>query len=103
MVMLQNTSARKYTYSLRGMADFRTKILEHGFDGMLLNMNIVSRMNIIPNILIMKRIFNIITMVHILIKEVFQLMHERLVQSWQLGTLSNGKSLLHVPRRFQQK
>jgi len=39
MVMLQNTSARKYTYSLRGMADFRTKILEHGFDGMLLNMN----------------------------------------------------------------
>lgn len=39
MVMLQNTKAKKYTYSLRGMADFKTKILEHGFDGMLLGMN----------------------------------------------------------------
>lgn len=39
MVMLQNTSAKKYSYSMRGMADFRTKILEHGFDGMLLSMN----------------------------------------------------------------
>ena len=37
--MLQNTRASKYTYSLRGMADFKTKILEHGFDGMLLDMN----------------------------------------------------------------
>lgn len=39
LVMLQNTKAAKYTYSLRGMADFKTKILEHGFDGMLLEMN----------------------------------------------------------------
>lgn len=39
MVMLQNSKARKYSYSLRGMADFKTKILEHGFDGMLLDMN----------------------------------------------------------------
>ncbi|MEA4983117.1 MAG: UDP-N-acetylmuramoyl-L-alanyl-D-glutamate--2,6-diaminopimelate ligase [Paludibacter sp.] len=39
LVMLQNTKAKKYTYSLRGMADFKTKILEHGFDGMLLDMN----------------------------------------------------------------
>lgn len=39
LVMLQNTKAAKYTYSLRGMADFKTKILEHGFDGMLLDMN----------------------------------------------------------------
>jgi UDP-N-acetylmuramoyl-L-alanyl-D-glutamate--2,6-diaminopimelate ligase len=39
MVMLQNTSARKMSYSLRSMADFHTKILEHGFDGMLLSMN----------------------------------------------------------------
>lgn len=39
LVMLQNTRAKKYTYSLRGMADFKTKILEHGFDGMLLDMN----------------------------------------------------------------
>lgn len=39
MVMLQNSAARQYSYSLRAMADFHTKILEHGFDGMLLDMN----------------------------------------------------------------
>ncbi|MDR2853723.1 MAG: UDP-N-acetylmuramoyl-L-alanyl-D-glutamate--2,6-diaminopimelate ligase [Prevotellaceae bacterium] len=39
LVMLQNTKAAKYTYSLRTMADFKTKILEHDFDGMLLEMN----------------------------------------------------------------
>ncbi|MHB9054686.1 MAG: UDP-N-acetylmuramoyl-L-alanyl-D-glutamate--2,6-diaminopimelate ligase [Paludibacteraceae bacterium] len=39
MVMLQNTKASKYTYSTSGMADFKTKILEDGFDGMLLDMN----------------------------------------------------------------
>lgn len=39
MVMLQNTKAGKYSYSLRGMADFKTRILEHGFEGMLLDMN----------------------------------------------------------------
>ncbi len=39
LVMLQNTNASKYSYSQRGMADFKTKILEHGFDGMLLSMN----------------------------------------------------------------
>ncbi|HLP05322.1 MAG TPA: UDP-N-acetylmuramoyl-L-alanyl-D-glutamate--2,6-diaminopimelate ligase [Paludibacter sp.] len=39
LVMLQNTKARKYSYSLRTLADFKTKILEHGFDGMLLDMN----------------------------------------------------------------
>lgn len=39
MVMLQNTKAKKYSYSLRSMADFKTRILEHGFDGMLLDMN----------------------------------------------------------------
>lgn len=38
-VMLQNSKARKYSYSLRGMADFKTKILEHSFEGMLLDMN----------------------------------------------------------------
>lgn len=37
--MLQNTKATKYTYSTRGMADFKTKILEDGFDGMMLDMN----------------------------------------------------------------
>lgn len=39
MVMLQNTKAVKKTYSLRSMADFKTKILEDSFDGLLLNMN----------------------------------------------------------------
>ena len=39
MVMLQNSKARKYSYSLRAMADFKTRILEHGFEGMLLDMN----------------------------------------------------------------
>jgi UDP-N-acetylmuramyl-tripeptide synthetase len=37
-VMLQNTKARKYSYSLREMASFKTKILEHGFEGMQLQM-----------------------------------------------------------------
>ncbi len=39
LVMLQNTKAARHTYSTRGMADFKTKILEDGFDGMLLDMN----------------------------------------------------------------
>ena len=38
-VMLQNSKAKKYSYSLRTMADFKTRILEYGFDGMLLDMN----------------------------------------------------------------
>ena len=38
-VMLQNCAASKHTYSLRGMADFKTKIIEHSFEGMLLDMN----------------------------------------------------------------
>jgi UDP-N-acetylmuramoyl-L-alanyl-D-glutamate--2,6-diaminopimelate ligase len=39
MVMLQNTNARKYTYSIRSIADFKTRILENSFEGMLLEMN----------------------------------------------------------------
>jgi len=39
LVMLQNSKAKKYTYSLRAMADFKTHILEHSFEGMLLDMN----------------------------------------------------------------
>ena len=39
MVMLQNSKAKKYTYSLRSMAEFKTRIIEHGFEGMLLEMN----------------------------------------------------------------
>jgi UDP-N-acetylmuramoyl-L-alanyl-D-glutamate--2,6-diaminopimelate ligase len=32
--MLQNCSANKYTFSVRGMADFRCKVIEQGFEGM---------------------------------------------------------------------
>ena len=39
LVMLQNSKATKHTYSLRSMADFKTRILEHSFEGMLLDMN----------------------------------------------------------------
>ncbi len=38
-VMLQNTRARKYTLSLRSMADFRCKIIEMLFDGMNLRID----------------------------------------------------------------
>lgn len=37
--MLQNTAARKYTYSLRTGADFRGRILETRLDGTLLQLN----------------------------------------------------------------
>ncbi len=33
-VMLQNCKAGKYTFSIRGMADYRCKIIEQGFEGM---------------------------------------------------------------------
>lgn len=39
MIMLQNTAARKVTFSTRSMADFRCKVLENHFEGMLLNMD----------------------------------------------------------------
>ncbi|QGY43378.1 UDP-N-acetylmuramoyl-L-alanyl-D-glutamate--2,6-diaminopimelate ligase [Maribellus comscasis] len=39
LVMLQNTSAKKVSYSVGRMADFRCKVLESHFDGMLLNMD----------------------------------------------------------------
>ena len=39
MVMLQNTSATRYTYALKSMADFKAKILESDFTGMLLNID----------------------------------------------------------------
>ncbi|HIU54232.1 MAG TPA: UDP-N-acetylmuramoyl-L-alanyl-D-glutamate--2,6-diaminopimelate ligase, partial [Candidatus Gallibacteroides avistercoris] len=38
-VMLQNTAAAQYTYSLRGMADFKGRILESHFDGTELEIN----------------------------------------------------------------
>ena len=39
MVMLQNTIAHKHTYSLNSISDFKAKILESSFDGMLLKIN----------------------------------------------------------------
>jgi len=39
MVMLQNTRAAKQTYSLRSLANFRCKVLEKHFDGMLLSID----------------------------------------------------------------
>ena len=38
MVMLQNCKARHYTFSVRGMADFRCGIIEQSFEGMGLKM-----------------------------------------------------------------
>ncbi len=39
LVMLQNTKAKKMTYSLRTLADFKGKIIENSFEGMLLSIN----------------------------------------------------------------
>lgn len=39
MVMVQNTQAKIATYSLRTLADFKGKVLEDGFEGMLMDIN----------------------------------------------------------------
>ncbi len=39
LVMLQNTKAEKYTYSLRSMADFKARIFEKHFDGSEIEIN----------------------------------------------------------------
>jgi len=39
MVMLQNTKAKMSTYSLKTLSDFKGKVLEDGFEGMLLDIN----------------------------------------------------------------
>ena len=39
MFMLQNTSARKLTYAGKSMADFKVKMVESHFDGMLINID----------------------------------------------------------------
>lgn len=39
LVMFQNTSAQKLTYSLRALADFKNKILESHMDGTLMQIN----------------------------------------------------------------
>lgn len=38
-VMVQNTKAAKYEYSTRTLADFKAKVLENHFEGMLLDIN----------------------------------------------------------------
>ena len=38
-VMLQNTAAKKYYYSLKTLADFKGKILENGLTGLHMNVN----------------------------------------------------------------
>ncbi len=38
-VMLQNTRAKKYTYSINGMADYRARIIESSFHGMVMQMD----------------------------------------------------------------
>ena len=37
--MLQNTSAKRYFYSLKTLADFKGKILENGLTGLHMNVN----------------------------------------------------------------
>lgn len=39
MVMVQNTRAKVATYSLRTLCDFKGKVLEDGFEGMLMDIN----------------------------------------------------------------
>jgi UDP-N-acetylmuramoyl-L-alanyl-D-glutamate--2,6-diaminopimelate ligase len=38
-IMLQNTKAKKYMYALKTMADFKAKIVENRFSGLLLSIN----------------------------------------------------------------
>ncbi|WP_108820991.1 UDP-N-acetylmuramoyl-L-alanyl-D-glutamate--2,6-diaminopimelate ligase [Dysgonomonas sp. Marseille-P4361] len=39
LVMLQNTKAKKHTYSVRSLADFKAKIIEKHFDGTAIEIN----------------------------------------------------------------
>jgi UDP-N-acetylmuramoyl-L-alanyl-D-glutamate--2,6-diaminopimelate ligase len=39
LIMLQNTSAKKYTYALKTYADYKAQILENLFSGLLLKIN----------------------------------------------------------------
>lgn len=38
-IMIQNTSAKKYTYALKTIADYKLRILENQFSGLLLNID----------------------------------------------------------------
>lgn len=39
MVMLQNTKAKKYTYGLKSIADFKCRVIENHLNGLLLNID----------------------------------------------------------------
>jgi UDP-N-acetylmuramoyl-L-alanyl-D-glutamate--2,6-diaminopimelate ligase len=39
LVMLQNTKAKKYTYGVKSMADFKCRLIENQFTGLMLNLN----------------------------------------------------------------
>jgi len=39
LVMVQNTSAKQYSYALKSMADYTCKVIENDFSGMLLNIS----------------------------------------------------------------
>jgi UDP-N-acetylmuramoyl-L-alanyl-D-glutamate--2,6-diaminopimelate ligase len=39
LIMIQNTKASKYTYSLKSMADYKCRIIENDFSGLLLNID----------------------------------------------------------------
>lgn len=39
MVMLQNTHAKKYTYSLKSMSDYKCRLIENHFEGLILNLD----------------------------------------------------------------
>jgi UDP-N-acetylmuramoyl-L-alanyl-D-glutamate--2,6-diaminopimelate ligase len=39
MVMLQNTKAKKQTYALKSIADFKAKVIENQFSGLVLNLD----------------------------------------------------------------
>src|SRR5438105_6651123 len=39
MVMLQNSHARKYTYSLRSVSDYKCRLIENHFEGLILNID----------------------------------------------------------------
>ena len=39
MVMLQNTKARKYTYGLKSVSDYKCRLIENHFEGLILNID----------------------------------------------------------------
>lgn len=39
LIMTQNTKAKKYTYALKTVADYKARIIENQFDGLLLNID----------------------------------------------------------------